>query len=88
MSAKSQHNSILLAILGFTTVVVIVGLIGYFLFRKDPEIIQGSMEVSEYRVSCKLPGRILELKVKEGDHFTYTVTNMKSNKVVFTKKYE
>ena len=68
MSAKSQHNSILLAILGFTTVVVIVGLIGYFPFRKDPEIIQGSMEVSEYRVSCKLPGRILELKVKEGDH--------------------
>lgn len=28
------------------------------------------------------------MKVKEGDHFTYTVTNMKSNKVVFTKKYE
>ena len=68
MSAKSQHNNILLAILGFTTVVIIVGLIGHFMFKKDPEIIQGSLEVSEYRVACKLPGRIVEIKVKEGDH--------------------
>ena len=68
MSAKSQHNNILLAILGFTTVVIIVGLAGYFLFKEDPEVIQGSIEVSEYRVACKLPGRIVDLKVKEGDH--------------------
>lgn len=68
MSAKSQHNNILLAILGFTTVVIIVGLVGYFLFKEDPEVIQGSIEVSEYRVACKLPGRIVDLKVKEGDH--------------------
>lgn len=68
MSAKSQHNNILLAILGFTTVVVVVGLIGHFMFKEDPEIIQGSVEVSEYRVSCKLPGRVTEIKVSEGDH--------------------
>ena len=30
MSAKSQHNNILLAILGFVTVVVLVAVIGYF----------------------------------------------------------
>ena len=41
MSAKSQHNNILLAILGFTTVVIIVGLVGYFLFKEDPEVIRG-----------------------------------------------
>ncbi len=68
MSAKSQHNNILLAILGFTTVVIIAGLVGHFLFKEDPEIIQGSIEVSEYRVACKLPGRVVDLKVKEGDH--------------------
>ena len=61
MSAKSQHNTILLAILGFTTVVIIVGLVGYFLFKEDPEVIQGSIEVSEYRLACKLPGRIVDL---------------------------
>ena len=68
MSAKSQHNNILLAVMGFIAVVVIVGIIGFFSLEKDEEIIQGQVEVSEYRVSCKLPGRILELRVKEGDY--------------------
>ena len=67
MSAKTQHNNILLAILGFAAVVVIVALIGFFALGRDPEIIQGQVEVSEYRVSSKVPGRILEIRVKEGD---------------------
>ena len=67
MSAKTQHNNILLAIIGFAAVVVIVAIIGFFAFDKSDEIIQGEVEVSEYRVSSKLPGRILELRVKEGD---------------------
>ena len=67
MSAKSQHNNILLAIVGFAVVVIIVALIGFFALDRDPEVIQGQMEVSEYRVSSKVPGRILEIRVKEGD---------------------
>ena len=67
MSAKSQHNNILLAIIGFATVVVLVAVIGYFTLGKEDEVIQGEIEVSEYRVACKLPGRITELRVKEGD---------------------
>ena len=68
MSAKTQHNNILLAIIGFATVVVVVALIGFFALGRDPEIIQGQVEVSEYRVSSKVPGRILEIRVKEGDY--------------------
>ena len=68
MLAKSQHNNILLAVLGFVAVVVIVAVIGYFTIDRTPEIIQGQVEVSEYRVACKLPGRVTELLVKEGDH--------------------
>ena len=34
---------------------------------KGPEIIQGQAEADEYRVSSKVPGRILEFRVKEGD---------------------
>ena len=36
------------------------------MLRKGPEIIQGQAEVTEYRVSSKVPGRILEFRVKEG----------------------
>ncbi|MBO5550066.1 MAG: biotin/lipoyl-binding protein [Prevotella sp.] len=67
MSAKTQHNNILLAIIGFAAVIVIVAVIGFFAFGRDPELIQGQVEVSEYRVSSKVPGRILEIRVKEGD---------------------
>ena len=66
--AKQQHNNILLAILGFAAVVIIVALIGFFALGRNPEIIQGQVEVTEYRVSSKVPGRILELRVKEGDY--------------------
>ena len=68
MSAKTQHNNILYAILGFAVVVIIVALIGFFALGRDPELIQGQVEASEYRVSSKVPGRILEIRVKEGDY--------------------
>ena len=67
MSATTQHKNILYAILGFVIVVILMGLIGFFALGRDPEFIQGQMEVSEYRVSSKVPGRILEIRVKEGD---------------------
>ena len=66
--AKEQHKNILFAILGFSVVVIIVALIGFFALGRDPELIQGQVEVSEYRVSSKVPGRILEIRVKEGDY--------------------
>ena len=68
MSAKSQHNNILFAVAGFTAVVIIVAIIGFFALGKEEEVIQGQVDVTEYRVSSKVPGRILELRVKEGDY--------------------
>ena len=67
VQASTQHKNILYAILGFACVVILVALIGFFALGRDPELIQGQVEVSEYRVSSKVPGRILEIRVKEGD---------------------
>lgn len=68
MSEQAQHKNILLAIVIFTMIVVTVAVIGYFtLGNKGDDIIQGEIEVSEYRVSSKLPGRIVEICVTEGD---------------------
>ena len=66
--ATKQHTNILLAILGFVAVVIIMAAIGFFALGHEPEVIQGQVEVSEYRVSSKVPGRILEIRVKEGDY--------------------
>lgn len=66
-SNKSQTNNMLLAFVTLLGVIVVVALIGFFMLGKDDEIIQGRAEVSEYRISGKVPGRILEYRVKEGD---------------------
>ena len=68
MSAKTQHNNILLAVAGFIAVVIIVAIIGFLALDRTPDIIQGQVEVTEYHVSSKVPGRILELRVSEGDY--------------------
>lgn len=68
MSEKSQHKNILLTVVALTIVVVAVAVIGTIAFKQEPEVIQGYVEVSEYRVSSKVPGRVLELRVKEGDY--------------------
>lgn len=67
MSTKSQHQNILLAVMGFSIAVLIVAIIGFFTLGKTDEVIQGEVEVGEYRVSCKLPARVVEIRVKEGD---------------------
>ncbi len=66
MSERSQNSNILLALITLTGVIVLVAVIGFFALRKGPEIIQGQAEVDEYRVSSKVPGRVLEFRVKEG----------------------
>ncbi len=66
MDTKSQNSNMLLAFLTLTGVIAIVALAGFFMLRKGPEIVQGQAEVTEYRVSSKVPGRILEFRVKEG----------------------
>lgn len=66
MNTKSQNSNMLLAFLTLLGVIAIVAVVGFFMLRKGPEIVQGQAEVTEYRVSSKVPGRILEFRVKEG----------------------
>lgn len=68
MNLKSQNSNMLLAFLTLLGVVAVVAVAGFFALRKGPEIVQGQAEVTEYRVSSKVPGRILEFRVKEGQH--------------------
>ena len=68
MNIKAQNSNMLLAFLTLLGVVAVVALVGFLALRKGPEIVQGQAEVTEYRVSSKVPGRILEFRVKEGQH--------------------
>ena len=68
MSEKTQRRNIIIAIAISVAAITAAVIIGTIAMAREPEIIQGQIEVSEYRVSSKVPGRVLELRVKEGDY--------------------
>ena len=49
-------------------IIVVLALIGLFLVKPEPQIIQGQAEATQVRVSGKLPGRVVEFMVEEGQH--------------------
>ena len=64
---KTQRINTIIALSVLAIVIAAVCVIGSLTYGKTSEIMQGQMEVTEYRVSSKVPGRILEFRVKEGD---------------------
>ncbi|MBP3228693.1 MAG: efflux RND transporter periplasmic adaptor subunit [Bacteroidaceae bacterium] len=68
MTDKTEKKPNLLPpLLIFTAVVALVAAGSYFAFREQTETIQGQVEVTEYRVTTKVPSRVLQLHVREGD---------------------
>lgn len=67
MSIIRKHRNIFLMVLFAIIVASIVAFISYLTLNSNDEVIQGQVEVSEYRVSSKIPGRIQEIRVREGD---------------------
>ena len=64
---KTQRINTFIALTVLGVVIATVCIIGSITYGKITEIMQGQMEATEYRVSSKVPGRILEFRVKEGD---------------------
>lgn len=68
MAEKTQRSNIMLAFFTLAAVIILVSIIGFLTLGKGTEIIQGQAEATEYRVSSKVPGRILKFLVSEGDN--------------------
>lgn len=63
---KKNQNIILITASIITVVVVTIILVGLNL-PSPKEIVQGQAEATDYRLSSKIPGRVLEIRVKKGD---------------------
>lgn len=63
---KKQAPNYIPAILLIVAVIVITAICGFYAFRPQSEVIQGQAEVTEYRVSSKVPGRVKRILVEEG----------------------
>lgn len=66
---KKQSSNVNLAIAFVVLLGIIVGvtLIGQFMMKPEPTVIQGEVEMDEMRVSSKVPARIKRFCVHEGD---------------------
>lgn len=56
------------AILILITVIILVILASLYAFRHEDETLEGQADVTEYRVSSKVPGRIKKFYVEEGQY--------------------
>lgn len=66
MKTNRQQKGILLTAAAMLAAIAVVILIGLSLPERE-EYIQGEVETTDYRVSCKVPSRVLRIRVAEGD---------------------
>lgn len=65
---QKKENRVLISALGVVIVVVAaLAIIGFLFINKPPQIIEGQAEATSVRVSGKLPGRVVDFYVQEGD---------------------
>lgn len=65
---KKESGSKLIPIIGFLVLIILVALYGFFFLNRKDNIIQGEADVTEVRISSKVPGRIEKYFVEEGDY--------------------
>lgn len=63
----NKSGSKLIPIIGFTAVIVGAALYGFFFLNQKDNTLQGETEITEVRISSKVPGRIEKFFVQEGD---------------------
>lgn len=67
-SQDNKSGSKFIPILGFSAVIVAAALYGFFFLNHKDNILQGEVDITEVRISSKVPGRIAKFFVGEGDY--------------------
>ncbi len=65
---EKKERSLVVGLIALIVIIVVLALIGLFLLKPEPQNIQGQVEATQVRVSGKLPGRVVEFMVEEGQH--------------------
>lgn len=64
---KKTERTLLLSMAIVVVVVAVIAVIGFIFMNRPADIIEGQVEGTSVRISGKLPGRIVEFYVEEGD---------------------
>jgi len=61
-----KKSNIIGIVIVLVLIAVSIGLIGWYLSRPAPDLIQGTIECTTYKASSKIAGRIYEMNVEQG----------------------
>lgn len=64
---KTENRSLMFGLIAIVVVTLLLAIIGFVFMREPDEIIEGQADATSVRISGKLPGRVVELMVSEGD---------------------
>ena len=64
---KTENRSLMFGLLAVVGVTLLLAIIGFIFMRQPDELIEGQADATSVRISGKLPGRVVELMVSEGD---------------------
>jgi HlyD family secretion protein len=67
MKKSNEDRKLMFALGGVLMAFAVLAIIGFLFVNKPPEILQGEADASSIRIAGKLPGRVVELFVREGD---------------------
>ena len=66
---EKKERSLVVGLIALIVIIVVLALIGLFLLKPEPQIIQGQAEATQVRVSGKLPGRVVEFDIAFSELF-------------------
>lgn len=69
-------------------IVAILAVVGFLCIKPEPDTVQGQGEATEIRISGKLPGRVAEIYVEEGQHVKAGDTLVRINSALVDARME
>lgn len=66
-AVRRENRTIMVALAGVIVATIVLAIIGFCFINEPEELIEGQADATSVRVSGKLPGRVKEVFVKEGD---------------------
>ncbi len=66
LEATKKDKLLILTIIIIVLIIAALAVTGFLFIKQGPDVVQGQADASEVRISGKLPGRVAELYVEEG----------------------
>lgn len=67
-AVSKKDKALITTILVIVMILAVMAIIGFLCLKPGPDTVQGQGEATEIRISGKLPGRVADIYVEEGQH--------------------